>query len=46
MNRLTTNISTLEIRVFLKSSMVRSGAILRRTRPNATGIIAPCVSPE
>ena len=27
MNRLTTNISTLEIRVFLKSSPVRSGAI-------------------
>ena len=46
MNRITTNRCRLEICVFLKSDQVRSGAILRRTRPNATCIIAPCVSPE
>ena len=31
--------------MFLKSSVVRSSAILRRTRPNATCIIARCVRP-
>ena len=31
--------------MFLKSSVVRSRAILRRTRPNATCIIARCVRP-
>ena len=30
--------------MFLESDQVRSSAILRRTRPNAKCIIAPCVS--
>ena len=44
---LTTNRYTLEGRMFLKGfRVVRSLAILRRTRANATCIIAICVSPD